>query len=166
MSQINQVPKGLQDFFGSKSFGRNPNELAQTVIPMVRLEPFYDLDRLRTAQVTGSFNASGQTADIRVPADRTYRLYSLGAYFTNIDASENVQGALRIRLIRDFAAAAVVGYFRGDGSATAGVNNGFAVNWANGIMLPPDTRIELLSTDFQGTQVSYVLSALFSSYRL
>lgn len=54
MSQINRPPGGLQQLLGSQNFGKNPDQLAQTVQPTLDLFPFFGSGLLRVVQSTGA----------------------------------------------------------------------------------------------------------------
>lgn len=54
-SPINTLPLGLLDFLTAKTLGRNPAELADTVLPTLPLQQFYiaaQLERVQSAQFT------------------------------------------------------------------------------------------------------------------
>lgn len=79
MSQVNKPPLGLQDFLGSQNFGKNPSELAQTLIPTLDLFPFlsvYDLET--TTGATESVFNDKSLAEITVPEGEFWMLDSIG----------------------------------------------------------------------------------------
>lgn len=67
MSRINQPPWGLQALLGSKNFGDNPSELAETVVPTVDVFKFLSADRIDYELVNGATNARGDSIEIAVP---------------------------------------------------------------------------------------------------
>ncbi len=46
MSQVNRVPRGLQSVLNSQNFGRNPDELGQTIVPIIDIGRFYEAETL------------------------------------------------------------------------------------------------------------------------
>lgn len=67
MSRINRLAVGLQDFLGSKNFGDNPSELAQSVLPSLELFKFYATERVTHFRGTAAFSARGQSSTQLVP---------------------------------------------------------------------------------------------------
>lgn len=57
MSQINRVPRGLQDFLGSQNFGDNPSELGSVVAPVLDIT-----DYLKSERRFFNYNASAGVA--------------------------------------------------------------------------------------------------------
>lgn len=45
MTQITRVPVGLQNFLGTQAQGKNPSELAQTVVPTIDLDQFLSIQQ-------------------------------------------------------------------------------------------------------------------------
>lgn len=67
MSRINQPPWGLQDLLGSKNFGDNPSELAETVIPSLDMVDFLTADKIDYEREAGFGTARGDNIAIVVP---------------------------------------------------------------------------------------------------
>lgn len=74
MTAINRVPRGLQDFLGSRTLGQNPSDLLQSVRPQVDLSPFYlsALDFETTLTASGSVAIQGTYAVQTVPPDELW----------------------------------------------------------------------------------------------
>jgi len=82
MTGINRQPSGLLDFLQVQAGGRNPDDLAQTVRPVVDIEPFYWPDRLRGFNESFSLT-SGQIEAVTVPAGQVWKLLTVGHVTTD-----------------------------------------------------------------------------------
>lgn len=67
MTQITRVPKGLQDLLGTKQFGKNPGELAQSVLPQLDLFPFYAAERLTWRRNNSPIASQGNGPGFTIP---------------------------------------------------------------------------------------------------
>ena len=76
MSQINRPPVGLQSLLGSKNFGANPSDLAQQVIPIADLFPFWASQTLRFDKQTGTSSGAGSLIEVQVPSGKTWGILS------------------------------------------------------------------------------------------
>jgi len=76
MSQINRPPVGLQGLLGSQNFGQNPNDLAQQVLPIVDLFPFWSSQTLKFDKQTGTSAGGGSLIETQVPTDKTWGVLS------------------------------------------------------------------------------------------
>lgn len=56
---INRIPRGLLDFFGLKTGGRNPQQLAETIAPVLDLWNLYEQDSIDVFQESVGVPAGG-----------------------------------------------------------------------------------------------------------
>lgn len=76
MPGINRQPRGLLDFLQVQAGGRNPDQLSETVRPVVDVEPLYWPDRLR-AVIEPTSLATGQIEFIEVPEGEVWKVLSV-----------------------------------------------------------------------------------------
>jgi hypothetical protein len=79
---INRNPSGLLDLLQVQAGGQNPDNLAETVRPIVDIEPFYWPDRMRGFNEAFSLN-TGQIDFIEVPAGEVWKLLTIGHVTTS-----------------------------------------------------------------------------------
>lgn len=75
MSQINRVPWGLQYLLGSKNFGKNPAQLAESVAPVLDMSPHLAYETLATeTDYQAGLTTEGEYAEIVVPDNEAWQL--------------------------------------------------------------------------------------------
>lgn len=67
MSKINRFAKGLQEYFGNTAAGDNPDELSNTVAPVVDIRPFLNVDQVTYQQKVATLTSVGNGGFFTVP---------------------------------------------------------------------------------------------------
>lgn len=75
MSGINRIPQGLIDFLLTQAGGRNPDNLLESVRPVLDIEPYYYPDRYR-AEIKAFNLTELQFEAIVIPDGEVWRLLS------------------------------------------------------------------------------------------
>lgn len=96
MSKINTTPVGLQDFLGSKNFGRNPSELGQVVSPSLDLKPFLGVYEQRLARATDLRTGVGVCCSLTVPEGEAWYLIAVSARIDGAVAAANYRLAITL----------------------------------------------------------------------
>ena len=86
MTEINRQPQGLANFLSVQAGGRNPDDLSQSVRPVVNIEPFYQPDRLRAAKTAFNLNVQ-QLQELIVPEGEIWKLLSVSLQGQNAAAN-------------------------------------------------------------------------------
>jgi len=73
---INRIPLGFLGMLGSQTQGKNPFEASEVVAPTIEMTPFYHAQAIRTAFVQLNNAAVNNAAQITVPANKAWMLYS------------------------------------------------------------------------------------------
>lgn len=97
MSLINRLPFGFQSLLDSKTLGKNPGLLNQEVRPVLDMERFFKPPLLRRAQATGTWNAVGSSAQVSVPSNELWEIWSVEAGALNNFAA-GASGRININL--------------------------------------------------------------------
>lgn len=93
MTQITRVPKGLQDLLGTKQLGKNPGELAQSVIPQLDLFPFYAAERLTWKRTNSPVSAAGNGPGFTIPVGEIWIPVGMSLQFNAGTAVDFMVGA-------------------------------------------------------------------------
>lgn len=140
MSVINTVPKGLQEFLGNTSQGRNPSNILADVRPTLDMAPYWDVDKIKFYTQSGAVLASYNNQAKAVPDGEVWIPLAISC---NIDfASATDEAAITLQL------ASPSGVVRGSlatgyrASSVAGTNS-HTVCWSSGqrIALSGGTQI-------------------------
>lgn len=164
MSQINQVPVGLQSLLGSKNFGRNPADLTQAVIPTLELLPFYSQQRMSLAQQELNVTSAGQGISIEVPGNEMWLAYHLTAHVFGVNANEEVSYELSLKdnpgISADYFTLATKTYIS-QGAASINESDSVEVTFPQPVALGPGWQIYVRNTGFSGTAVFHRVMALY-----
>ena len=79
MSKITRVPRGIQEYLGTQNQGDNPNELLQSVQPVVDFTRFYDVEKKQFQNIAFSPTAIDTTFDFQIPDDEIWIVDQAGA---------------------------------------------------------------------------------------
>lgn len=98
MSKIQNRPFGLLEILGVKSTGRNPEDLIQTVQPVLQTTDLYLSNRIETVQdTTGAVAGVDNTATVTVPTGQAWRVLTLSGLLSSFSGAPNCAFALGIR---------------------------------------------------------------------
>lgn len=173
MSRIQSPPRGLQDLLGTQNFGQNPNELSQTVVPVVNMGNFYQLDKTFTPRQTVNFPVSpgvqpGDRAVIEVPAGQMWYVWKLSAAVSNIiGAGQEFRSRCFIELNQRSDQATNQDAFLLDKeidhvtSGSSGIRDYFTQNYDLGLWFPSGTQFfhEYLEGDDPGCNMAIMALA-------
>lgn len=81
-SLIQRIPWGLLAALGIKGTGRNPNELSDTVAPVIDVAGYYASPFFEIVTDTKNVQNVGDNVQLEVPAGETWRVYGIGAEMT------------------------------------------------------------------------------------
>lgn len=90
MGKINRIPKGLLDLLSSKSDGRNPQELADSVAPTIDLSPFYLNEKIGHAFGTFVAGNVGDSGTIEIPSGEIWLLFAVDIEWTSAVANKTL----------------------------------------------------------------------------
>lgn len=112
MAKISRLPVGLLDFLGLKNLGRNPDELALTVVPMLDMRDFYLADRWTNVVETGlSAAGTANTSTVtRVPAGEIWWIKQYQVSTSPLGAGQT----LRLQAFASLPGAASASQFTGE----------------------------------------------------
>lgn len=96
MSQINRPPWGLQYLFGSKNFGRNPSQLAQSVIPSADIAPHMEGELIQSLRNQDTFVGTATLLDVVVPQNEAWKIITASIDFTLASSTELYYAVLEV----------------------------------------------------------------------
>ena len=95
-SLIQRIPPGLLSFLGLKSTGQNPNNLSDTVVPVLDLEHLYLAQDLQVSSNTQNVANAGQSISLAVPNGEAWRVLGFGYSADTLTATATLKVALKI----------------------------------------------------------------------
>ena len=118
MPGINRQPRGLLDFLQVQAGGNNPDQLSETVRPVVDIEPFYSLDRIFAAEEAISMTG-GQLEFIEIPEGEVWKVLTMG-FSVALDATAAMRASFMIERIEPLGLNGII------------VGNALAINDSSG----------------------------------
>lgn len=164
MSQINRVPWGLQSLLGTKNFGKNPSDLAQSVLPTVDLGPHLRYETMRTERNTGVIAAVGDTVEIEVPVNEAWQPITFGGNVQLAGTTEFFFVEGQIADISGVAESAACWSVTRDTTPTAAIGRGAQMAFSIPFLMGPGSvfrAVLLEDTGFSGSASISVLYARF-----
>lgn len=99
VGKIQTQPRGLLSYLGIKSGGRNPENLADQVVGVVRLDPFYRARNLFHQNVaTAGLSAVNDVSTLTVPQGQAWLVYSVTAHMRCTTIGDQVLLSIRTQL--------------------------------------------------------------------
>lgn len=160
---IQRIPRGLLAMFGSRGTGMNPNELLQTVQPIVDVEGMLSqsLLQLEFDRTDLIANANTLFGTISVPAGEVWRILLIGYTAFNF----SVAGAISHAGLRVFVPGAATSamFGRPQKFTATGVNDQFDQGelFPQPLYLPSGSIIEGRQLEAVGGTISTTLQVLF-----
>ncbi len=89
MTQINRVPRGLQDLLNTQSFGKNPDQLGQVVQPVLDISAFYRAEKLEVVRTQKDNLAVGDEILTQIPVGENWFVVAFGRGINDIVPTDN-----------------------------------------------------------------------------
>ena len=119
MGAINRIPEGLLSLLASKTQGRNPFELLESVRPSLDLLWAYQTD-MASSLVTGTGAASNDFVAITVPAAEAWLIHAARAELTTAATTAGQRYSFELR-INGAPLAGFPGFVSGSAVASSGL---------------------------------------------
>lgn len=103
-SPIARRPAGLLDLLLTQQQGRNPDDLLDTVQPVLDITKFYDAERVETKALTTSVSALGGFGGIGVDAGQVWKVYGVAFFnnFATVNQRIGIAGEILNKQVSDF----------------------------------------------------------------
>lgn len=165
MSQINRVPWGLQSLLGSKNFGRNPQQLAEQVVPVLPMAGHLEFEVLEVTQTSGAITAAGQVVQIQVPANEAWNLHGFGIACTAASTGETyyLTGNVAPANTAQTGTVDLIHVSKQD-TTTAAIGSGGSYAFPRPVIISPGSFVRATCREFVGASITVAVSVIYARY--